>query len=174
MKFGLLIIALAFSLSNLLAQPAVAPRIPEHYEWKNARDYKRDEDLIVRTLQWLCANPLNEANEYRSKATLFVMEWIAGSPRLKISITSADLPFYDNYPDLLFPYIQGVALKKLGKPACESELEAMVNGFSVVGFMIESDPVLKKDKFLQPLLKAYKKNKMQPYVEQQLARNTAP
>jgi hypothetical protein len=93
---------------------------------------------------------------------------------LKISITSTDLPFYDNYPDLLFPYIQGVALKKLGKPTCESELEAMVSGFSVVGFMIESDPVLKKDKFLQPLLKAYKKNKMQPYVEQQLARNTAP
>jgi hypothetical protein len=50
----------------------------------------------------------------------------------------------------------------------------MVGGFSVVGFMIESDSVLKKDKFLQPLLKAYKKNKMQPYVEQQLARNTAP
>lgn len=174
MKFGLLIIALAFSLSNLLAQPAVAPRIPEHYEWKNARDYKRDEDLIVRTLQWLCTNPLSEAVEYRSKATLFVMEWIAGSPRLKISISSTDLPFYDNYPDLLFPYIQGVALKKLGKPACQSELEAMVGGFSVVGFMIESDPVFKKDKFLQPLLKAYKKNKMQPYVEQQLARNTAP
>jgi len=174
MKFGLLTILIAFSLSNLSAQPAVAPRIPEHYEWKNARDYKRDEDLIVRTLSWLCATPLNEAVEYRSKATLFVMEWIAGSPRLKIAITSADLPFYENYPDLLFPYIHGVALKKLGKPACASELEAMVGGFSVVGFMIESDVVLKKEKPLQPLLKAYKKNKLQPFVEQQVARNPAP
>ena len=174
MNVGLLTIALVLCLSTTLAQSPIAPRIPEHYEWKTAREYKRDEDLVIRTLQWLCANPLSTGIEYRSKATLFVMEWIAGSPRLTLSIRSADLPFYESYPDLLFPYIQGLALKKLGKPACESELEAMVGGFSVVGFMIESDPVLKKEKALQPLLKAYKKNKLQPYVEELLARTPAP
>jgi hypothetical protein len=174
MKVGFLTMTLALCLTSALGQAPVAPRIPEHYEWKTARDYKRDEDLVIRTLQWLCANPLTTGIEYRSKATLFVMEWIAGSPRLNISIHSADLPFYDNYPDLLFPYIQGLALKKLGKPACESELEAMVSGFSVVGFMIETDPDLKKEKALQPLLKAYKKNKLQPYVEELLARTPAP
>jgi hypothetical protein len=174
MKVGFVTIIITLGLSTTLAQTPAAPRIPEHYEWKNAREYKRDEDLIVRTLQWLCTNPLTSGVEYRSKATLFVMEWIAGSPRLKISIRSTDLPFYDNYPDLLFPYIQGVALKKLGKPPCESELEAMVGGFSVVGFMIESDPILKKEKALQPLLKAYKKNKLQPYIQEQLDRTPAP
>lgn len=174
MKAGLLTITLALCLLDVLAQSSTAPRIPEHYEWKTVRDYKRDEDLVVRTLQWLCTNPLSAGVEYRSKATLFVMEWIAGSPRLKISINSSVLPFYDNYPDLLFPYIHGIALKKLGKPACESELEAMLGGFAVVGFMIESDAILKKEKALQPLLKAYKKNKLQTFVEEQLARTSAP
>jgi hypothetical protein len=174
MRAALLTITLALCFLDAFSQITNAPRIPEHYEWKTARDYKRDEDLVIRTLQWLCTTPLNSGIEFRSKATLFVMEWIAGSPRLKISINSGVLPFYDNFPDLLFPYVHGVALKKLGKPACESELEAMLGGFTVVGFMIDSDPILKKEKALQPLLKAYKKNRLQTFVEEQLARTTAP
>lgn len=156
------------------AQNAAVPRIPEHYTWKSARDYKRDEDLVMRTLLWLCQTPLNTEPEYRSKANLFVMEWIAGSPRLKIEITSTQLPFYERYPDLLFPYIQGIALKKLSKSPPINELEAMVSGFNVVGFMILTDAAYKREKDLQPLLKAYKKNKLTAFAEECMAITNRP
>jgi len=151
--------------AHVCAQPSSAPRIPENYHWESLRDYKKDEDLIVRTLQWLCKTPINNEIEYRSSASLFVMEWIAGSPRIKIEIASNVLPFYETYPDLLFPYIQGLALKKLSKPACSNELEAMIGGFNVLGFMIDTDPSLRKEKVLRPILKAYRKNKMLSFVE---------
>lgn len=172
-RIGLLILLLVLN-SRILAQPTGAPRIPENYHWESIRDYKKDEDLIVRTLQWLCKNPVNNEIEYRSKASLFVMEWIAGSPRIKIEIKSNALPFYEAYPDLLFPYIQGLALKKLSKPTCNNELEAMVSGFNTIGFMIDSDPLLRKEKALHSLLKAYKKNKMQSFVEKLNDSNTNP
>jgi hypothetical protein len=41
----------------------------------------------------------------------------------------------------------------------------MIEGFSVVAFMIQSDAELRKVKALQPISKAYKKGKMQSYVE---------
>lgn len=161
----ILLIVLLSCVHGISAQPIVAPRIPESYHWETARDYKKDEDLIIRTLQWLCKTPINNDVESRSKATLFVMEWIAGSPRIKIEIDSHKLPFYEAYPDLIFAYIQGIAIKKLGKPACTNELEAIVGGFNTVGYMIETDPTLRKEKALRSILKAYKKNKMQSFVE---------
>jgi len=173
MRLKLFIISLLLT-ARLVAQPASAPRIPDNYHWSNARDYKKDEDIIIRTLQWLCKTPINQDPEYRSKASLFAMEWIAGSPRIKIEVESKLLPFYESYPDLLFPYIQGMALKKLQKPPCSNELEAMIGGFTTVGFMISSDPGLQKEKTLRPILKAYKKDKMQSFVEQLVSNKTNP
>ena len=147
------------------------PRLPEKHEWKTARDYKRDEELVLRTLQWLNKTPLNEEPLNRSKANLFVMEWICGSPSINISVETTALPFYDEYPDLIFPYIHGIAQCKLTKnPSC-NEQKAIINGFNNVAFMIRSDASMKKSKSLQPLIKAYKKGKMEDYVGSLMNKN---
>ncbi len=155
-----------------IAQSAKCPKIPDNYDWNSARDYKREEDLVLKTLQWLNNTPLNKDAEMRGKANLFVMEWICGSPRLKISINSDNLPFYNDYPDLLFPFVHGMAQCKLGKNAECNELQSMISGFNVVAFMIQSDEKLKKIKALQPLVKAYKKGKMQAYVESVISKSS--
>jgi len=157
-----LLAALSF---ELIGQPSGCPKIPDTYEWKTNREYKRDEDLVLRTLQWLCTTPLNSEIAARGKANLFVMQWICGSPRIKIQINSDLLPFYIDYPDLLFPYIHGVAQCLMAKNSSCDELKAMVSGFESVAFMIQSDDALKKEKALLPISKASKKNKMQAYVE---------
>jgi hypothetical protein len=148
-----------------LAQHTVCPRLPDKSEWKTARDYKRDEDLVLRTLQWLNNTPLNAELVMRSKANLFVMQWICGSPSISIEIRTADLPFYEEFPDLLFPYIHGIAQCKLSKNKSCDELKAAINGFNTVAFMIRNDDSLKKKKSFQPLLKANKKGKMELYVQ---------
>ncbi|MFM7233668.1 MAG: hypothetical protein ACKOZM_03700, partial [Flavobacteriales bacterium] len=80
--------------------------------------------------------------------------------------------FMEVTPDLLFPFIHGVAQYKLSKNADASELHALVAGYNVVGFMIQSDEKLKKEKSLQPIAKAYKKEKMQVYVESVLSKSS--
>lgn len=160
-----IIVLLLYTQITLFAQPPKCPKLPESYEWKNPRDYKKAEDLVVRTLHWLNTSPLNSEIETRGKASLYVMEWICGSPRIEIVIDSEMLPFYIDYPDLLFPYIQGFAECILSKNGNCSELQAMIDGFLTVAYMIQSDSDLKKVKTLQPISKAYKKGKMQSYVE---------
>jgi hypothetical protein len=154
------------------SQTSNCPRLPDKYEWKTARDYKRDEELVLRTLQWLNKTPLNEQLLTRSNANLFVMEWICGSPSVTISIETSVLPFYDLYPDLIFPYIHGIAQCRLTKNVVCNEQKAIINGFNTVAFMIRSDEILKKSKPLQPLIKAYKKGKMEEYVASLMNKNS--
>jgi hypothetical protein len=162
---GIILLLLLFCFTLSTAQTAGCPRLPDKYEWKTSRDYKRDEDLVLRTLQWLNKTPLNDDLVMRSKANLFVMQWICGSPSLNITIKTSDLPFYEEFPDLLFPYIHGVAQCRLSKNKGCDELKAAINGFNAVAFMIQSDDSLKKKESLQTLMKASKKGKMDLYVQ---------
>ena len=172
LSFGLFCI-ISFVSGLMAAQSRECPKLPEKYEWHTTRDYKRDEDLVLRTLQWLTTTPLNEEIAIRGKANLFVMEWICGSPRIKIEIDSDKLPFYIDYPDLLFPYIHGVAACKLAKNNPCNELQAAVSGFECVAYMIRADEDLKKIKALQPIVKASKKDKMESYVQSLMTNKTA-
>jgi hypothetical protein len=171
-RFGLVCL-ICFAPLLLAAQVGKCPKLPEKHEWKTTRDYKRDEELVLRTLQWLTSTPLNDDIAMRGKANLFVMEWICGSPRIKIHIDSDALPFYVDYPDLLFPYIHGVAQCKLSKNTDCNELQAAVSGFESVAFMIRADDDLRKIKALQPITKAHKKDKMESYVQSLMKNNTA-
>ena len=162
---SILSLILLLGCAQCIAQSISCPRLPEKYEWKTARDYKRDEDLVLRTLQWLNKTPLNDELIMRSTANLFVMQWICGSPSLNITIDTSILPFYAEFPDLLFPYIHGVAQCRLTKNKSCDELKATVNGFNTVAFMIRNDDNLKKKKPLQALVKASKKGKMELYVQ---------
>jgi hypothetical protein len=174
MPYSRLFIALSILLAPLVfrGQSAKCPKLPDTYKWESGKEYKRDEDLVLRTLQWLTVTPLNSEIQLRGKANLFVMEWICGSPRIEISIDSDHLPFYIDYPDLLFPYIHGVARCKLAKKTECNELQAMISGFECVAYMIQTDEDLKKVKKLQPIVKAYKKNKLEPYVESLMKNKT--
>ena len=147
------------------AQNSKCPKLPEAYHWDSARDYKREEDLVIRTLQWLTKTPFNSEVEMRAKANLFVTEWSCGSPRIELIVHSEQLPFYIDYPDLLFPYLHGMALCKLAKNSDCDELQAVIEGFNTVAFMILNDANFKKVKSLQPIAKAYRKGKMHAYVE---------
>jgi hypothetical protein len=161
---ALAIACLALSLAGE-AQVSKCPKLPVNYHWESARDYKRDEDLAIRTLRWLVSTPLNSDLQLRGDANLFVMEWICGSPRIEINIQTEALPFYAEYPDLLFPYIHGVAYCYLSKNTDCNELQAQVEGFNTVAFMVRTDAKLSKVKSFHALLKAYKKGKMASYVE---------
>jgi len=161
------ILTTLFSLLHLAVtgQAAICPKLPDKYEWKTVRDYKRDEELVLKTLNWLNSTPMNEQIIQRSKANLFVMEWICGSPTINIRVETSELPFYEEFPDLLFPYIHGMAQCKLKKKSACDEQKAVISGFKSVGFMVLADESLNKSPTLKQLIKAYKKDKLANYIE---------
>lgn len=161
-----------FGTSYCHAQPSRCPKLPDKYSWKNAREYKRDEDLVLKTLQWLNTTPMNADLINRGKANLFALEWICGTSHFKIEIDSNLLPFYANYPDLLFAYIFGSAQCMLAKNDDCDEHKAMISGYNAVAYQIGAIDGLKKSKELKPIYQAYKRNKMDQYVQSLTTKTT--
>lgn len=167
MKYGLLIILLlTYTATTVTAQEGRCPKIPSAYSWSADEDYSKDEDLIKKTIKWLCVTPLGVDVQQRSLANAYVMEWLAGAPQIKINITTAHLPFYEAHPDLLFPFLHGIALFKMNKPGITDQLTLYTEGMDVVASLTQQSKELSKSKVLKPLLKAYKKKRMKEYVKQ--------
>jgi len=146
-------------------QPTKCPKLPETYTWKSADDYKKDYDLVKKTLKWLCNTPLGIDVQQRSIANAFVLEWLAGSPQIQVEIETKKLTFYSQYPDLMFSFIHGVALHKMEKPTVQDELSLYSAGYATVASLASQSEELSKSGELKPLLKALKKNRIKEFTQ---------
>lgn len=147
------------------AQVGKCPKIPTTYTWNTKEEFAKDEDLVRKTLRWLCFTPLALDCQQRTLANAFVMEWLAGSPELTIDVETRYLPFVKNHPDLLFSFIHGVALYKMDKPQLKEQTILYQKGFEAVANLALQSKELEHDPELKPLLKAFKKNKMKAFVK---------
>lgn len=147
------------------AQEGRCPKLPSNYQWESEKDYEKDEDLVKKTLRWLCATPLALDVEERSLANAFVLEWIAGSPEILVEVKTELLPFYQDHPDLLYTFIHAVALFKMERPGIKDEPTLYKEGFDVIAELAVQSKELSHSHSLRPLIKAYKKSKMKEYVK---------
>lgn len=154
--------------TTVFAQPGRCPKIPSKFLWETAVDYQKDEDLIRKTLKWLCQTPLGFDVEQRGLANAFVLEWLAGSPSILVEIKTEYLEFAEAQPDLLFSFIHGVALYKMEHPAVKDELTLYTSGFTVVAELAAQSKEFSRQKELRNLLKAYKKGKVKEYTREVL------
>jgi hypothetical protein len=168
----LLVIAfllIAFHASH--AQEGHCPKIPENYSWETAEDYRKDKDLVKKTLRWLCSTPLGVDIEKRGLANAYVLEWLAGSPSITVDIKTEHLPFLEHHPDLLYSFIHGIALYLMDKPTETDTVKLYAKGFEVVATLAMQSKELSHDKDFKPLIKAYKKERMMEFVRQTLEQN---
>jgi hypothetical protein len=154
-----------FGQITVNAQEGRCPKLPASYLWETEKDYKKDEDLVKKTLRWLCATPYSVDVEQRSLANVFVLEWIAGSPDILVEVKTDYLPFYLDHPDLLYTFIHAVALFKIEKPGIKDEPTLYKEGFNVIAELAVQSKELSHSHALRPLLKAHKKSKMKEYVK---------
>jgi|688.fasta_scaffold04126_14 hypothetical protein len=151
-----------------IGQYAKCPKIPESYSWSTAEDYKKDLDLVKKTIKWLCITPFGIEVQQRSIANAFVMEWLAGSPQIRIEIETENLTFYEKFPDLMFSFIHGVAWMMLEKPTALEELIIYGAGYETVASLVSQSEELSKKGELRPLLRAFKKNHIREYTKEAL------
>jgi hypothetical protein len=150
---------------DISGQPGRCPKLPETYTWNNADDYKKDYDLVKKTLKWLCNTPLGLDVQQRSIANAFVLEWLAGSPQIRVEIETEKLTFYSKHSDLMFSFIHGVALYMMEKPTVQDELTLYTAGYSTVASLASQSEELSKSGELKPLLKALKKNRIKEFTQ---------
>jgi hypothetical protein len=141
------------------------PEIPSNYSWQTIEDYRKDADLVKKTLRWLTLAPLQLDLVTRSEANLFVMRWLAGTPDLKIEIQTSELPFIQAHPELLESFIHGMALAYLNKDGEVSRLDAYVSGFQSVAQVASQSKAMTKSRPLKPLLKAAKRREIKQYAQ---------
>lgn len=161
-----IMLILTFCGNMLFAQEGRCPKIPETYEWLTPEDYIKDQDLVKKTLRWLCNTPLGIDVRQRSLANTYVMEWLAGTPTMQIEIKTNQLSFYESQPDLLFCYIHGIALYKIDKPNTVDPIVEMTKGLETIAELVLQSEELSKDSSLRPILKAYKKKKLKEYSKE--------
>ena len=101
------LIFLMLALFSTQAQECRCPDIPKENTWSSAAQYKRDLEKVKEILRWLLCSPLESELSKRSEANAFVLEWISGSPWVRVEISTSDLPFTNDFPDLLFTLLDG-------------------------------------------------------------------
>lgn len=152
------------TLNSSQAQDCRCPDIPKDNTWSTAAQYKRDLENVKKILQWLLCSPLQQELSKRSEANAFVLEWISGSPFVHVEVNTSDLPFTNDFPDLLFTYIHGYALKALETKQKLSHDVYCEAGYTAVAQLTHTDE-FKKNPSLMELHKAVKRNHLSEYMK---------
>lgn len=163
-KHALFFSFLLLALISTQAQECRCPDIPKENTWSSAAQYKRDLEKVKEILRWLLCSPFESELSKRSEANAFVLEWISGSPWVRVEISTADLPFTNDFPDLLFTFIHGYALKALETKQKQSHDVYCEAGYIAVAHLTHTDE-FKKNPSLMELHKAVKRNHLSEYMK---------
>lgn len=165
-----LALVFAFFSQFLAHAQGKCPELPKDYVWNSPEDYRKDTELVKKTLRWLSMAPLNVDLAKRSEANAFVLKWLSGSPDLIMAIDTSKLTFIEEHPELLDTFIHGMALAYLSKGNSISNADAHAAGFQAVVQVAEQSKTLSKSRCLKPLFKAARKNEMKKYAEKILSK----
>lgn len=141
------------------------PEIPKQYAWNTSEEYLADQPRVKEVLKWLCTQPLGLEIQKRSLANAYVMEWITGTPSLRLEVNSEAFLFIDQYPELLFSLIQGMAYYAIGHPDEKDIAKLHVEALEVVAEHAEQSEELSKDGDLKKLIRANRKKQLKAYYQ---------
>lgn len=160
----ILTISLIISV-KLQAQDCVKPVIPSTIHWKSASAYKKETESIKRALRWLCCSPLQNELALRSQANAYVLEWLAGTPTLKLNLETKNLNFLDEYPELLFSFIHGAMLYCLEQPKQNDIALVYLSGYEAVIHLAKLDKTMRKSECIKTLKRLQKKKQLKQFIE---------
>lgn len=163
----LLFLILILGITSVVnAQYAHCPDIPVEYSWVEAADYAKDKEVVVRCIQWLCETPWGWEPEKRSVANAFVLEWIAGTPEITITVESSWIPSVDEHPELLYSMIHGMARYALKHPEIKDMEKLKTEGYKVVASIASQSKEMSSDREIKKLIKAHEKGKLKAWMKE--------
>jgi hypothetical protein len=83
---------------HLLAQNF---EVPKSYKFEKIEDYAFYEQDIINCVNWMLTSPVNEQETKRKAAYSFLMQWVIGSPTVKIGIKTEIVNFAASSPGVV-------------------------------------------------------------------------
>lgn len=161
---------LAFALALLLPVQAQNFVLPDG-EMKTAEDYSKHTDVVRKAMKWLIENPLNKAYPDQVKTNRFVLQWLTGSPQVRLTVRPevlGNLAAERNFPygpQMTLIYLSGMGLKAL-ENAHASEKELQLAGAEA---LLQAYANLKneyKSTHLKKLAKLKEKGRLETWIEE--------
>ncbi len=156
-----MLICLLFVSTNLLAQNV---GIPSDLKLENAEDYKKTEQLVLNSTEWLLKTPLSENPNKRKDINAFLMKWMSGSPTVSIELVSGIVPL--DCADCLMSFMSGWTKYSLENDYSKDKVECAVAGAeNSIEFYKKNKSELGKNSDMEKLMKQQKKGKLKKYIK---------
>jgi len=156
-----MLICLLFVGTSLLAQEV---EIPIDLKLENAEDYKKTEQLVLNSTEWLLKTPISENASKRKEISAFLMKWMSGSPTVSIALVSGIVPL--DCADCLMSFMSGWTKYSLENDYSKNKVECAVAGAeNAIEFYTKNKMVLGKNSDMEKLIKQQKKGKLEKYIE---------
>lgn len=145
--------------------------VPTGYKLEKNDDYKKYQNDILKTIDYLENTPINTQKENRLKAKDFLMEWITGSPDVTIVLSSNIVIFADRNAELLVAFMGGYARYAIQHPEDKETLKGNVAGLKSVIKVYKMGNGIKDDDKVNKLVKTDAKGELEKWAKEQLAKD---
>jgi len=156
-----MLICLLLVSTSLLAQEV---EIPNDLKLENAEDYKKTEQLVLNSTEWLLKTPISENQSKRKEINTFLMKWMSGSPTVSIELVSGIVPL--DCADCLMSFMSGWTKYSLENNYSKDKVECAVAGAeNAIEFYRKNKSELGKNSEMEKLMKQQKKGKLKKYIK---------
>ena len=107
MKYGLTVLAVFFSGAFMAGRVVGQAKfeLPKNIELKTKEDYTKYQGTVVGAEKWMEETDLDQQTEKRQAINQFIVQWVAGSPTVTISLDESLAQLTEKNPDLLALYL---------------------------------------------------------------------
>ncbi|WP_118975535.1 hypothetical protein [Taibaiella koreensis] len=159
-----LLLAAATSIGN-----AQDNGVPQSFKPAKAEDYAQYNKNVLQCIDWLMATPYDPASPQQQAAGAFLMQWIAGSPDVKLQLAPGIINFVGETPTLLMIFMSGWTKYTLESKKPEDKLNGNLKGLeSVISYYEHNKEKLAENKQVEAYADMQKKKTLKAYVEKNI------
>lgn len=156
-----MLICLLFLSTSLLAQEV---EIPKDVKLENTEDYKKTEQLVLNSTEWLLNTPISKNKSKREEIKSFLIKWITGSPTVSIELVSGIVPL--DCSDCLISFMSGWTKYSLENEYSKNKIECAVAGAEyAIELYLKNKSEIGKNSDMEKLINKQKKGKLKKYIK---------
>lgn len=138
------------------------------YILKEAEDYPKYEEDIVKFVNWMQNTPVGTEPEQRQAITAFVLEWITGTPAFTIELMEGIVPYAD-CGDCLMMFLGGWSRYMIQTRDFDNKFKGNLAGTeTVIAFYKENKKALGKNKEIEKLIKLQEKGSLEEFIKENM------
>lgn len=134
------------------------------YTLEKAEDFAQYEQDVIDGHNWLLENKLGTNPTKRQNLSVFIMDWVEGSPNVLIELNEKVLKYTD-CGECLMIFLGGWSKYSLESRDFKNMQEGALAGtLDVIQFYLNNKKVLGKNKAIEKLIKLKEKNELKSFI----------